>query len=98
LAGEAILGVDAATQRILEANVRAWELHGYSREELLRLRVDDFVAPESLAQLPVAARIVGEQGRYEGRRLHRRKDGSVFHCAVNLKTVTTGDRRLVIGR
>jgi PAS domain-containing protein len=34
-AGEAILVVDMSTRRIVDANDRACELHGYSREEFL---------------------------------------------------------------
>jgi PAS domain S-box-containing protein len=98
-AGEAIVVVDLSTRRILDANARACELHGYAREEFLRLRIDDIVSAdaETQAQVPVVARLLAEQNRYEGRRIHRRKDGSLFSCSLNLKTVVMDGRRLVIG-
>jgi PAS domain S-box-containing protein len=98
-AGEAIVVVELATRRILEANTRACGLHGYPREEFLRLRIDDIVSTDAAtqAQVPVVARMLGEQGRYEGHRVHRRKDGSLFPCALNLKTVAIDGRALVIG-
>jgi len=98
-AGEAIVVVELATRRILEANARACELHGYSREEFLRLRIDDLAAADEATQSRVAevARTLAEKGRYEGRRVHRRKDGSSFPCVLTLKTVAIGGRTLVIG-
>jgi PAS domain S-box-containing protein len=98
-AGEAIVVVDLSTRRILDANARACELHGYPREEFLGLRIDDIVSAdaETQAQVPVVARMLAEQNRYEGRRTHRRKDGTLFPCSLTLKTVVIGGRRLVIG-
>jgi PAS domain S-box-containing protein len=95
-AGEAILVVERETRRIVDANARACEMHGYSREEFLRLRVQDILPPEALPRMEEIGRSLRETGRFDGQQLHRRKDGSVFPCALNLRLVAVGDRKLVI--
>jgi PAS domain S-box-containing protein len=97
-AGEAIVVVDSESRRILDANARAWELHGYSREEFLRLTVDQVVAGLDSQQLDRIGRELRETGRYESDRFSSlRKDGSVFPCAINLRSVSVGGRRYSIG-
>jgi PAS domain S-box-containing protein len=43
----------AADHRFLEANAAACELVGYSRAELLELRLEDVIAPDELARQPI---------------------------------------------
>jgi PAS domain S-box-containing protein len=95
-AGEAILVVEQPTRRVLDANARACEMHGYTRDEFLKLRIPDFLPPEALPKMEEVGGILRESGRFDGQLYHRRKDGSVFPCAVNLKMVVIGDRKLVV--
>lgn len=52
-AADAIMIGDTSTQRIIAANLRACELLGYTREELLTMRYSDLVDPEQLAREPI---------------------------------------------
>ena len=96
-AGEAILVVDGQSHRILDANARAWEIHGYTREEFLGLSVADLATPECLAAVGEIDRALVETGRYENdQHSHRRKDGTVFPCALNLRSVPLAGRRTTV--
>ncbi len=92
-AGEAILVVDVDDGRFLDANDKACEIHGYTRDEILKLR--DLRPPgEDPAVMARIRRILDETGRYEGEEeRHRRKDGTVFPCALNIRRVSVGGRR-----
>ncbi|RPH44631.1 MAG: PAS domain S-box protein, partial [Planctomycetota bacterium] len=96
-AGEAIVVVEQSTRRLLDANARACELHGYTKEEFLKLSIPDFLPAEHHPMMEQVGKALRETGRYDGQLFHRRKDGSVFPCAINLKTVVIGDRKLVVG-
>jgi phosphoserine phosphatase RsbU/P len=73
-AADAILVADAEA-RYIDANEHATELLGYSREELLRLRVPDVVAREPERTEEEYRRFV-EEGRERGEIEVRRKDGT----------------------
>ncbi|MBI3855759.1 MAG: PAS domain S-box protein, partial [Planctomycetes bacterium] len=96
-AGEAIMVVDQSTRRVLEANDKACRMHGYTREEFLALSVPDLLVPEELSRMKTISAALMESGAFDGQQLHRRKDGSVFPCSLNLRKVSIGDRNLVIG-
>lgn len=69
--------------QLVEANDRAVAAYGYTREELLRLRVEDLrldFKPVASAQLAEALEV---GTRFEA--LHRRKDGSHFPVEVSLR-------------
>lgn len=96
-AGEAILVVDAESLRILDANAKAWEIHGYTREEFLNLHTAEVADPSGRPEVSEVVRILRESGHYEGdRHFHRRKDGSKFPCAINLRQVSVGGRGYLI--
>ncbi len=84
---DAIEVVDPETLRFLDVNEKACLDLGYSREELLSLRVldiDPTLDPSSvqrmLEQLQKSGFVI-----YEGR--HRRKDGTTFPVEVNIKYI-----------
>ncbi|MFH0822083.1 MAG: PAS domain S-box protein [Pseudomonadota bacterium] len=85
-ARDAILIIDLegdAAGRIVAANPRTAEMHGYDQEELLSLRISDLNTPESAEKDPDRIRRVlsGEWLRDES--LHRRKDGTVFPVEIS---------------
>ena len=96
---DAIFILDASEEhagRILSANPAAASLHGYSLDELLRLRIQDLDTPETAAQ---AANRLGEirAGRsvlFEGE--HVRKDGSVFPVEVVARAIELDGRPCVL--
>ena len=84
---EAIEVVDPETLRFIDANEKAWSGLGYSREEILSLRIFD-VDPE-MTQTSVAK--MKEELQRSGflvmESIHRRKDGSTFPVEVSMKWV-----------
>jgi len=82
--------------RILDANAKAGELLGYSREELLTLTVADLVPPEIRAQLP---QVIERQLRNGGMRLEAEnvhKDGTRIPVEVSTSLLTINGQRLVL--
>jgi PAS domain S-box-containing protein len=92
-----LVSSDPAEQgRILDANDQAAVSHGYTREELLRLRITDLDVPESACSAPerIARILTGEHFVFEVR--HRRKDGSEFPVEVTARTVDFEGRRCIV--
>jgi PAS domain S-box-containing protein len=92
---DAIEVVDPVTLRYLDLNQRACSEVGYTREEMLSMTVYD-IDPELT---PIE---YGEMSQHLTRsrslikeRLHRRKDGSVFHVEVNTSLINVGANYLV---
>jgi two-component system cell cycle sensor histidine kinase/response regulator CckA len=96
-ASDAIVITDEGL-RILEANSRLSEMLGYSREELLRMTIPDFVHPEDLERQPLEFEQVLREGRtvINERRL-RRKDGRLIAAEVSVRRLRDG-RLIAIGR
>ncbi|EDY20491.1 PAS/PAC sensor hybrid histidine kinase [Chthoniobacter flavus Ellin428] len=90
--------VDPVTGRFLDVNERACQVHGYSREEYLRLRVPDlevgidFETPGRWVEHVDHIRQAGSKALVGA---HRRKDGSIFPVEVNANYITL-DRDYVI--
>ncbi len=91
--------------RIVDCNLETCRSLGYSREELLNLRVQDF-ATNLLGEKEKASReratpwqkaMTEEAGRISGVHLgeHRRKDGTRFPVEVRISPIDYGDRRLI---
>ncbi len=82
--------------RILDANTKACELLGYSREELLTLTVADLVPPELRAQIP---QVIERQLRNGGMRLEAEnvhKNGTRVPVEVSTSLLTINGQRLVL--
>jgi two-component system cell cycle sensor histidine kinase/response regulator CckA len=73
--------------RVVEANERAVEAYGYSREELLGLQSSDLIPSGELPAFAERTRMAREAGSYVAEASHRRKDGSVFPVEVSARTV-----------
>jgi len=92
---DAIQVVDLDTMRILDVNARACLSLGYTREELLSMRVDDLdptVDESARAKLDGALQT---SGFAVFQTLQRRKDGSTFPAEVSMKYVEL-DRSYVV--
>jgi len=92
---DAIQVVDLETMRLLDVNAKACSSLGYTREELLSMRVYDF---DPTIDEPARAKV--EEGlRNSGfaiiQTIHRRKDGSTFPVEVSMKLVHL-DRNYVV--
>jgi len=82
--------------KIIEANSRACEIHGYTREEMIGRSIRDIDTPESAekAQERIARIRKGERLVFDVR--HRRKDGSTFPIEVTAQALEIGGRRLAM--
>jgi PAS domain S-box-containing protein len=87
-------GPDAG--RIVSANPAAAAMHGYTLDELLRLRIQDLDGPA--AREKTGGQIVrpkeGEKLQFELE--HRRKDGTCFPVEITTNLMRVGDRPFVL--
>lgn len=98
-AGDGILILDARDNplgRILSANHRAAEMHGYTVEEMVTLSLRDLAAPEDISakQQGWTRMLGGEWVNQE--HYHRRKDGTVFPVELSAGLVEVGGERYVL--
>jgi PAS domain S-box-containing protein len=78
LESDAVVLLDCETRRYVDVNQSAQRLYGYSREELLRMTVDQ------VSDDPEATRAtVGSAIRHVPLRWHRRKSGEQFAVEIN---------------
>jgi PAS domain S-box-containing protein len=83
---EAIEVVEPETLRFLDVNDRACHDLGYTRDELLSLRVRD-IDPCLESSMARIGKELEESGFVTFETLHQRKDGSTFPVEINLKRV-----------
>ena len=90
-----ILFVNREEGRILEANTAASTAYGYSRDELLKLRIQDLREPNTIGLVPgQMAKADAEGILFET--VHRRKDGSSFPVEISSKGATINGKRTLI--
>ena len=84
--------------RIIYANQKAKDLHGYDPEELIGKPVDMMnVNPMSEEQLAELIKVLDEGRTYTGVELSRRKDGSTFLCEFSVTPIHDGGQITCIG-
>ncbi|HLL40673.1 MAG TPA: PAS domain S-box protein [Rubrobacteraceae bacterium] len=89
---EAIYMFDAETKRILESNVAFRRLMGYAEEELLGMRIYDFIAHDNADIDRNVRRSLEQKQRHIGERRYRRKDGSVILVDTSASVISYGGR------
>jgi PAS domain S-box-containing protein len=93
---DAVEVVDPETLRFLDVNETGCRQLGYTREELLSMRVLDVVGPEvDEAQIGKTLERLRQSGFVVREATHRRKDGSTFPVEISLRMVEL-DRRYVV--
>lgn len=95
---DAVYLIDRRSMRFVDANATAYQVLGYSQDELLQLGPHDLkprYTREALAARfdAVAA---GEDGASRIETVHRRKDGTEFPVEVVLRAMESGGQRLLI--
>lgn len=83
LESDALFLIDNQEGQILEANMAAEKLYGYSRDELLHLRNVDLSAQPDETRQATAHRLSRIPIRY-----HRKKDGTVFPVEITATQLT----------
>jgi len=84
-AGDAIFILEAEGDRpgaIVAANQAAAVMHGYTKEELLDLRIQDLDTPDSAKNSPALIGRILQGDLIQAELTHRKKDGTVFPVEV----------------
>ena len=94
--GSGVEIIDPHSLQFLEVNDATCRMLGYSREELLRMRLTDTQADQNEEQLKEAIRKLFAAGtrRFENR--HRRKDGSVYDAEISATLLKLHERDLIV--
>jgi len=98
-AGDAIFIIDAEGEnkgRIIDANKAVEEMHGYTLDEILTMKMTDFDAPEAAQNSPEFMKRIlqGEQIKTEIE--HRKKDGTVFPVEISAGLLEIGDHKYIL--
>jgi PAS domain S-box-containing protein len=97
-AAEGMLLTDLATRRFEMANPAMCRLLGYSRDELLRLRVEDIHPPEALPLIDAAAATLARgQPAADAELPMKRHDGTVFFAEVGGGLLVLDGRTFMMG-
>jgi PAS domain S-box-containing protein len=94
-AAEGIYLFDAATGVILESNAAFQELLGYNAEELLDMRIYDFIAHDQESIDSNLRLTLNERRRYVGERRYRRKDDSLADVESTGSVISHGGREVI---
>jgi PAS domain S-box-containing protein len=87
---------DLETLEYLEVNDAAVSICGYSRDELLRMRVTDLLPPEDAPVTACKMQALRTQVRDRGQGRHRLRDGRVVDVEVHAHTLDFRGRRAVL--
>ena len=82
--------------RILDANEIAAQLHGYTRAELIGMRIGDLDVPQDAVRVRerIAQLLRDRLVRFEA--VHRRRDGSEFPVEVTARLAEVGGRPVIL--
>jgi PAS domain S-box-containing protein len=98
-AGDAIFILDAEggeTGRIMAANRAAAEMHGYSVDELLSMRITDLDAPDAGREVPSRIRRMLKGEWIKAEITHMKKDGTMFPVEINAGLLELGNHKYVL--
>ncbi|MFT4844269.1 MAG: PAS domain S-box-containing protein, partial [Candidatus Azotimanducaceae bacterium] len=82
--------------RILDANTKAAESHGYTRDELLTMSIGDLDVQEDAQLVKQRVASLFEKGSITFKVTHRRRDGSEFPVEVSARTTTVGGKPCIV--
>jgi len=85
---------DLETLQYLEVNAAAVTHSGYSRDELLGMRITDLLPPEAVPDIVAKAQTLGSESRGQGS--HRLKDGRVAEVEADVHAVHFRGRPAVL--
>jgi len=99
-AGDAIFIVEAEAEnpgRIVDANLAAAEMHGYTLDELLELNlVKDLDTPDAAKEAPERIRRILNGEWISAEITHRKKDGTVFPVEISAGLLTYMGRKYIL--
>jgi PAS domain S-box-containing protein len=94
-ANDAVL-IETVDGLILEANQHACDLLGYTREELLKLRVSNLVPVEARTWLPRVTDAILRDGTFRAEAVNVHKSGRRIPVEISASTMEMDDRTLVL--
>lgn len=77
--------------KIIEANDRAVKTYGYARKELMTLKIDELLDPDSRPTVASLIRRVQVEDGLTYETIHSRKDGSTFPVEVSLRLILVNE-------
>ena len=80
----------------LYVNQRALDIHGYTREEYMSLKLQSLDAPRSRDKIAENMRILEEKGEISFEAEHIRKDGSTLPLMVKAKYADWGGKKVIL--
>lgn len=72
---------------IIEANNKAIECYGYTREELLKMNAKDIRTPETAGEISKMTERINKEGGWLFESMHKRKDGSTFPVEISTRLI-----------
>lgn len=98
-AGDAIFVIDAEGEKkfhIMAANPAAANMHGYTVDELLGLKITDLDAPESTGQAPLIAQRILKGEWITEQTWHIKKNGTIFPLEVSAGLLELGNHKYIL--
>ena len=95
-ASDGLVIYDIGLDSVVEANLAACEMHGYSRQEFIGLNSRAFLLPENHALFSEQIRTIESGSVSESLIVHIRKDGSPFHAEVRRSVIHYRGRRCLL--
>jgi PAS domain S-box-containing protein len=77
-------------------NETACRTHGYSREEFMKMKLTQVIAPERVSRLDSDFQEMLEKGQVIFESTHLRKDGSIIPVEVHGRTIESGGGKLIL--
>ncbi|HEX2934694.1 MAG TPA: PAS domain S-box protein [Bacteroidales bacterium] len=87
-----IIILSNSDMRIIEANERAYQVYGYTREEMLFMNMITLVASPENDRYSFWLEELENKGSYLRETFHKRKDGSIFPVEVSIKSFTVENK------
>ncbi|MGK0301880.1 MAG: PAS domain S-box-containing protein, partial [Planctomycetota bacterium] len=82
--------------RILDANTKAVESHGYTRDEMLTMSIGDLDVREDAQLVKQQITALLEKGSITFQAMYRRRDGSEFPVEVSARTATIDGKPCIV--
>ena len=88
--------IDAETLRFVKVNGMSCHLLGYSRDEMLDMRLTDIQAVLTPDQVAAIVQDTLGRGSAQFENRHRRKDGTFFDVRVNVRAIRQNDHNYMV--